>query len=359
MSLDDGAGRRRVGGRRRARRRRPHDRRAAAGARDRRPARPRPGRGDDPGRQHLPPRGRVRPARRDARARRRPHPRQRRGRARDGAGGDGRPSGGDGRGRQARGCRPPTRSSCRATASSPGSSPRRTSRLPATSCGSSSRSWAASSCASLAFPGHEHRRRHPARRPFRRRAPFAAGPAPPADRRRAPRGRRRAHLRDARPRHRPRDRRGRPGGRRGRRPRRRAPRARPSRTGAGGHAPAAQRTRAMLALADAIEEHADELAQLESLDNGKPVKLATARRRGARRPRTSATSRAGRRKIEGEMIPVGPAEHALLHAQGAGRACAAQIIPWNFPLLMAAWKLAPGAGGGLHDRARSPPSRRR
>src|SRR6185503_16298444 len=37
---------------------------------------------------------------------------------------------------------------------------------------------------------------------------------------------------------------------------------------------AARRTRAMLALADAIEAHADELAELESLDNGKPVKLA-------------------------------------------------------------------------------------
>ena len=37
---------------------------------------------------------------------------------------------------------------------------------------------------------------------------------------------------------------------------------------------AAQRTRALLALADAIEAHADELAEIESLDNGKPVKLA-------------------------------------------------------------------------------------
>ena len=49
---------------------------------------------------------------------------------------------------------------------------------------------------------------------------FAAGPAPPADRRRARRGRRRAHLRDARPVHRPADRRRRPGRRRGRGPRR-------------------------------------------------------------------------------------------------------------------------------------------
>ena len=103
-----------------------------------------------------------------ARARRRPHPRQRRGRARDGAGGDRRPPGGHGRGRPAppggrrRGPRP------RASASSPASSPRPTPPTRATACGSSSTSWAASSCASPRFRGHDDRL-SPAGRPLRRR----------------------------------------------------------------------------------------------------------------------------------------------------------------------------------------------
>ena len=73
----------------------------------------------------------------------------------------------------------------------------------------------------------------------------------------------------------------------------------------------------MLAFADAVDAHADELAELESLDNGKPVKMA----RRVDVPLTAAHLRyfAGwPTRINGEVLPVAHAEHALLHPQGAG-----------------------------------------
>src|SRR5919107_4210649 len=107
---------------------------------------------------------------------------------------------------------------------------------------------------------------------------------------------------------------------------------------------AAKRTRAMLALADAVDAHADELAELESLDNGKPVKLA----RRVDVPLTSAHLRyfAGwPTRINGEVRPVAqPNMHCYTRKEPVG--VAGQIIPWNFPLLMAAWKVAPALAAG-------------
>jgi acyl-CoA reductase-like NAD-dependent aldehyde dehydrogenase len=107
---------------------------------------------------------------------------------------------------------------------------------------------------------------------------------------------------------------------------------------------AAQRTRAMLALADAVEAHADELAELESLDNGKPLKLA-------KRVDVALTVEHLRyfagwpTKIEGETLPVAqPNMHCYTRKEPVG--VCGQIIPWNFPLLMAAWKVAPALAAG-------------
>ena len=83
-------------------------------------------------------------------------------------------------------------------------------------------------------------------------------------------------------------------------------------------APAAERSRLLNRLADLIEEHGQELAELESLDNGKPVTYA----RQIDVPLTVAHFRyfAGwPTKIEGEVIPVGAPNMLVLHAQGAGR----------------------------------------
>ncbi len=112
---------------------------------------------------------------------------------------------------------------------------------------------------------------------------------------------------------------------------------------------AAARTGAMLALADAIEANADELAELESLDNGKPVKLAKRVdvKLAAEHIRYFASWPT---HITGEVLPVAQRNmHCYTRKEPVG--VAGQIIPWNFPLLMAAWKIGPGARGGLHGRA--------
>jgi acyl-CoA reductase-like NAD-dependent aldehyde dehydrogenase len=109
-------------------------------------------------------------------------------------------------------------------------------------------------------------------------------------------------------------------------------------------APAAERGRLMERLAGLIEEHADELAQLESLDNGKPVKFA----RFVDVAGAAAHIRyyAGwPTKIVGETIPVAQPD-MLCYTRKEPVGVCGQIIPWNFPLLMAAWKLGPALAAG-------------
>jgi len=96
-------------------------------------------------------------------------------------------------------------------------------------------------------------------------------------------------------------------------------------------------------LADLIEKHADELAQLEALDNGKPYQVAKA----ADLPLTVACYRyyAGwADKIQGKTIPVNGNYFCYTKHEPVG--VVGQIIPWNFPLLMQAWKLGPALSTG-------------
>ncbi len=104
------------------------------------------------------------------------------------------------------------------------------------------------------------------------------------------------------------------------------------------------RGRILWKIGDLILEHLEELAQLESLDNGKPISVA----RAADVPLAADLFHymAGwATKIEGHTIPLSvpytpDAEyHAYTRREPIG--VVAQIIPWNFPLLMAAWKLGP------------------
>jgi phenylacetaldehyde dehydrogenase len=100
-------------------------------------------------------------------------------------------------------------------------------------------------------------------------------------------------------------------------------------------------------LADLIERHLEEFAQLESLDNGKPLAVA----RVADVPLTIEHMRyyAGwATKIEGNTIPLtlaGPSK-VLAYTVREPVGVVGQIIPWNFPLLMAAWKLGPALAAG-------------
>ena len=109
-------------------------------------------------------------------------------------------------------------------------------------------------------------------------------------------------------------------------------------------APAAQRAGLINRLADLIEANADQLAELESLDNGKPVKLA----RIVDVSQTLAWLRhfAGwAERIHGEVIPVHqPDMHCYTRKEPVG--VCGQIIPWNFPMMMAAWKLGPALAAG-------------
>src|SRR3989440_1736840 len=104
-----------------------------------------------------------------------------------------------------------------------------------------------------------------------------------------------------------------------------------------------QRGVLMNKLADLIEKHADELAQLESLDNGKPYHVA----RAADLPLTIACYRyyAGwTDKNQGKTIPVSGNYFTYTKHEPVG--VVGQIIPWNFPLLMQAWKLGPALACG-------------
>ena len=110
-----------------------------------------------------------------------------------------------------------------------------------------------------------------------------------------------------------------------------------------------ERGRIIWRIGDLILEHAEELAQLESLDNGKPYAVAL----GADIPLAADMFHymAGwATKIEGNSINIsvpympGANFHSYTLREPVG--VVGQIIPWNFPLLMAAWKLGPALAAG-------------
>lgn len=105
---------------------------------------------------------------------------------------------------------------------------------------------------------------------------------------------------------------------------------------------AAERGALLWKIADAIEARANELARLESLDNGKPVREAQIDIRMV--VDTFRYFAGWATKLEGETIPVRGKvlNYTLREPVGVVGA----IIPWNFPLLMAAWKVAPALACG-------------
>ncbi|MGD0760008.1 MAG: aldehyde dehydrogenase family protein, partial [Candidatus Sulfotelmatobacter sp.] len=112
---------------------------------------------------------------------------------------------------------------------------------------------------------------------------------------------------------------------------------------------AAERARLIWKLADLIEAHTEELGYLESLDNGKPLAVAKA----ADVPLAAELFRymAGwATKIEGNTIPLSvpytPGAKYLAYTLREPVGVVGQVIPWNFPLLMAAWKLGPALATG-------------
>lgn len=104
-----------------------------------------------------------------------------------------------------------------------------------------------------------------------------------------------------------------------------------------------ERGKVLLALARAIREHGGEFAQLETQNSGKPI----------RESRMDISEAADcfefygglADKINGDVVPVpDPNIFAMVLREPVG--VVGQIIPWNYPLLMAAWKLAPALATG-------------
>src|SRR5580765_4057464 len=108
----------------------------------------------------------------------------------------------------------------------------------------------------------------------------------------------------------------------------------------------AKRKRALLRFAELITKHTEELALLETLDMGKPItdSLKVDIPGAARCVQWYAEAVD---KIYDEVAPTGPAALATITREPLGVVGA--IVPWNFPLLMAAWKIAPilAAGNSL------------
>src|ERR1700758_253121 len=111
---------------------------------------------------------------------------------------------------------------------------------------------------------------------------------------------------------------------------------------------ASDRGRLIWRISELIEENADELAMLESLDNGKPYHIAKAA--DVALAADLFRYMAGwPTKIEGPTVPISalpaPGEY-LAYTLREPVGVVGQIIPWNFPLLMAAWKLGPALACG-------------
>ena len=106
---------------------------------------------------------------------------------------------------------------------------------------------------------------------------------------------------------------------------------------------AGDRGRILLRLADRIEDNLEELARLESIDTGHPLRDT----RGLDVPRTAACFRyfgGIADKIEGSVVPVDSGFLNYLLREPLG--VVGQVVPWNFPLMFTSWKLGPALAAG-------------
>lgn len=107
--------------------------------------------------------------------------------------------------------------------------------------------------------------------------------------------------------------------------------------------PAGERAAKLFKLADLIEANAEELAKMDTLNNGKPLREAgydVADAAGCFRYYAGLAT-----KPQGQTFEVGDPNIVCETVREPIGVCA-QIIPWNYPLLMAVWKLAPGLAAG-------------
>jgi betaine-aldehyde dehydrogenase len=106
----------------------------------------------------------------------------------------------------------------------------------------------------------------------------------------------------------------------------------------------AERSTALLKLADAVEQHGDELAELEALDAGKPIEAVKADEIPVIADNLRFFAGAARH-LEGLSAGEYMADHtSIIRREAIG--VVGQIAPWNYPLMMAGWKVAPALAAG-------------
>ncbi|WP_424629356.1 aldehyde dehydrogenase family protein [Bradyrhizobium sp. SYSU BS000235] len=106
---------------------------------------------------------------------------------------------------------------------------------------------------------------------------------------------------------------------------------------------ASERGQILLRLVELMKQHADEIAELESLDAGKPI--AGVLRQDLPAAIDTLTYYAGwADKIHGEVVPT--RDEALTYTLREPVGVVAAIVPWNFPLMIGMWKLAPALACG-------------
>ncbi|GAA93680.1 uncharacterized protein L969DRAFT_90152 [Mixia osmundae IAM 14324] len=105
-----------------------------------------------------------------------------------------------------------------------------------------------------------------------------------------------------------------------------------------------ERGRLLMKLADAIDAHQDEIAAIESLDNGKPFWMA----KGIDVAKAAQVFRyyAGWADKDSGTVVETDNESTLIYTRNEPIGVVGQIIPWNFPLLMLSWKLGPALATG-------------
>jgi aldehyde dehydrogenase (NAD+)/betaine-aldehyde dehydrogenase len=118
--------------------------------------------------------------------------------------------------------------------------------------------------------------------------------------------------------------------------------ARAAQDGAWGRTPGSERSRLLHVLADAIIARRDELAELESRNTGKPIGSAKGEVAGC--AEVLRYYAAGVSAISGSANPMGGS--LLFYSLKEPVGVAGQIVPWNYPLMMTTWKLAPALAAG-------------
>ncbi|PKH56587.1 aldehyde dehydrogenase PuuC [Shewanella sp. Choline-02u-19] len=114
-------------------------------------------------------------------------------------------------------------------------------------------------------------------------------------------------------------------------------------SGVWAHLPPVKRKQIMIRFADLLDENIDELALLETLDMGKPIQYSRAVD-VAGAARSIRWSGEAIDKVYDEIAPTAHNEIGMITREAVG--VVAAIVPWNFPLLMACWKLGPALATG-------------